>query len=86
MSLSRKGGVKSKGPREGVVTTRVTVDEWGHGASQMNHTVSLQCAIFYERIWKAIINRSTILLLCWHVMDTDFHDMETVMISMTWKP
>jgi hypothetical protein len=29
--LSRKGGVESKWPSEGVVTARVSVDEWGHG-------------------------------------------------------
>ena len=41
MSLSRKGGVESEWPREGVVTTSITVNEWGHGASQINHTVVL---------------------------------------------
>jgi hypothetical protein len=31
VSLSRKGGVESEWPREGVVTVRITVGEWGHG-------------------------------------------------------
>ena len=39
MPLRQKGGVESKWPREGVVMTRIGVDEWGHGASQINHTI-----------------------------------------------
>ena len=39
MSLSWKGGVESKWPREGVVPARISVDEWGHG--QMNRSVRI---------------------------------------------
>ena len=30
VSLRQKGRVESKRPREGVVTARILVDEWGH--------------------------------------------------------
>ena len=39
MPLRWKGGVESEWPRGGMVMTRITVDEWGHGARQMNNTL-----------------------------------------------
>ena len=38
MSLRRKGGVESKWPREGVVTARISIDEWHGGMSEMKCT------------------------------------------------
>ena len=36
MPLRQKEGMESEWPREGMVTTRIMVDEWGHGVRQMN--------------------------------------------------
>ena len=54
MSLNRKGAVESEWPREGVVTARISVDQWGHGGMKSNESYQCNPVSYYHPARKSL--------------------------------